>query len=96
MVVATVLITELAILYITAPKDAWFEGIFIFFYIWAITAILGTILTLIGGRIAKPRYLWIPLTIVGGFYCLSAVTEMVYTNIHNGNFKNIPIFRLLV
>ncbi|GEM_PF-4472520 len=39
---------------------------------------VGMIFVLIGGLIARPRFMWIPMIATGGWYCLSVMTSALY------------------
>ncbi len=66
---------------------------FLFFWGWY-PAVLGVLLALIGGLIARPRYLWIPLVAVGLVHLLSFTGEYVYIVREAGNLVRHPIFKM--
>jgi hypothetical protein len=61
----------------THPLGNVFGTEFLYFWGWY-PAIFGVLLALVGGLIARPRFLWIPLVAVGLFHILSFTGEYVY------------------
>jgi hypothetical protein len=85
MIAGTVLESFPTLTYLGAPEETWgqpelyFEWTSVWYILAFIAALPGVILELIGGLIARPRYLWIGLLVVGLAYCLIFLTGMVYT-----------------
>jgi hypothetical protein len=73
-----------ALSYIQAPESAWsqpgtyFEWTGMGFLGGFVIGLFGIILSLIGGLIIKPRFLWVVLIVVGLFYCVPFIIGMFY------------------
>jgi hypothetical protein len=66
---------------------------FLYFWGWN-PAMLGALLALAGGLIARPRFLWIPLVAVGLVHLASFTGEYVYIVREAGRLVRHPVFKM--
>jgi hypothetical protein len=91
----TVLASFPTFTYITAPEEVWgrpgmyFEWMPMWYFLALLVALPGAILVLIGGLIARPRYLWIGLIVVGLAYCLIFLTGGAYVEFKQRAYPNL-------
>jgi hypothetical protein len=71
----------------------YFGHDFLYFWGWY-PAALGACLALVGGLVARPRWLWIPLAAVGLVHLLAFTGEYVYIVREAGRFVRHPAFKM--
>lgn len=83
MALGTWLVSMMAVGLIREPDNYWtnppnMEWVGVILLGIAAAEFIGMIFAVIGGSIARPRFMWIPMIAIGGWYCLSAMTSAIY------------------
>lgn len=94
VVVGTIFAWFSASSYLSASESAWsqphsFEFSGLGYLYGFVIGLIGSVFCLIGGLIAKPRFLWLALITFGILYCIPFILAMIYLPYKRMQYPNV-------